>query len=176
MMRVESYSYFFGGTMPFRHRKDIMSHKQKVSQNTLHFITELYNRQALHDNDKISNDIIFHAYEAHNNHLRQLPFGSEEYRRLMQNELSEAAFLHAQNRHHFYSKSHQQNTKVDLIDLIEYIVDIKSSIERDDILSDAEVLNQLKKAVLPIVEKLSISSIVEHTIDHIFQKEGNEND
>lgn len=158
--------------MPFQHRKDIMNHKLKVSQNTLAFITELYLRQAIHDNDKITDDAIFYPYEQYNNQLRQLPYGSEQYRQLMQHELAEAACLHAQNRHHFYARANTQNIDVDLIDLIEYIVDIKSSIERDQSLSNDEVLLQLKQSISPIISTLTLSSIIDHTIDHLFQKEG----
>lgn len=162
--------------MPFSYRKDIIDHKQKVSFNTLLFIQELYRRQALHDNDKITNDIIFNAYDAHNNTLRQSGFGSEKYRSIMQNELAEAAFVHAQNRHHFYARAHQQNTDVNLFDLIETIVDIKSSIERYDLDSEDDALLQLKKAMTPILEKQSLDSIVNNTIDYIFTKEGTNND
>lgn len=162
--------------MPFKHRKDIIDHKQKVSQNTLLFINELYNRQATHDNDKISDDAIFYSYEKYNNQLRQLPFGSDEYRNLMKNELAEASYLHAQNRHHFYSRANTQKIDVDIIDLIEYIVDIKSSIERDSTLSNVEVIKQLKKAISPIIETLSLQTIIDHTIDHVLKKEGFTND
>lgn len=158
--------------MSFEHRKDIINHKLKVSQNMLKFISELYNRQSTHDNDKIDNDAIFYPYEKYNNILRQTPFGSPKYKSLMQNELAEAASLHAQNRHHFYSKSNHQNVDVNLIDLIEYIVDIKSSIERDSTLSNSEVITQLKHAIIPVIEKLDLTDIIEHTIDDIFKKEG----
>lgn len=157
--------------MPYQHRKDLIDHKKKVSQNILIFIQQLYIRQAEHDNDKIYNDTIFHAYEAHNNTLRQLPFGSDAYRHLMQNELAEAAFLHAQNRHHFYARANTQKIDVDIIDLIEYIVDIKASIERDATLTEHQVLSRLKQAVSPIIETLTLTDIVNHTIDHLFQKE-----
>lgn len=162
--------------MPFSYRKDIIDHKQKVSFNTLVFIQELYRRQALHDNDKVTNDIIFSAYDAHNNTLRQSDFGSEKYRSIMQNELAEAAFIHAQNRHHFYAKAHQQDTDVNIFDLIETIVDIKSSIERYDSDSEDDVCSQLKKAMERILEKQSLDCIVNNTIDYIFSKEGNIND
>lgn len=158
--------------MPFKHRKDIMDHKQKVSHNIFLFISELYNRQAQHDNDKIAIDAIYYPYEEYNNTLRQTPFGTPEYKRLMQNELSEASFLHAQNRHHFYSKANQQKIDVDLIDVIEYIVDIKSSIERDSTLSNDEVIEKLTVAIQPVIQTLSLETIIQNTIYHTFQKEG----
>lgn len=162
--------------MPYKHRKDIIDHKQKVSANLFLFITELYARQATHDNDKIAEDAIFYPYEKYNNDLRKLPFGSGAYRQLMQNELAEASFLHAQNRHHFYSKANQQEIDVNLIDLIEYIVDIKSSIERDPTLSNREVLNQLTNAIQPTIASLSLETIIQNTIHHIFQKDGTHHD
>lgn len=158
--------------MPFQHRKDIIDHKKKVSHYIFLFISELYARQALHDNDKIADDAIFYPYEKYNNTLRQLPYGSEAYTELMHGELGEAAFLHAQNRHHFYSKAHQQKTDVDLIDLIEYIVDIKSSIERNSTLTHDQIITQLTAAIKPTITALSLETIIQNTIQHIFQEDG----
>lgn len=156
--------------MKFHHRKDIMNHKVLVSQTMKKFIDELYTRQMLHDNDKISDDLIFESYNKHNHTLRLLPFKSEEYSALLNNELSDASQLHAQNRHHFYSKSNQNEYNLTFFDFLEVIADFHASIARDDSLSNTEINFQLKKAMSRTFENISIEELCNNTVDELFKE------
>lgn len=161
--------------MPYSYRKDIIDHKQKVSANMFTIIQELYHRQALHDNDKITNDLIFEPYDMYNNELRRAGFGSERYKHILKNELGEAADLHAQNRHHFYAKAHACQTDVNIFDVIEALIDIKSAIERYDDHSPEEVQLLLKNSMQRILSEQTLDTVIENTIDYFYEKNGEKN-
>lgn len=152
------------------YRKDIIDHKQKLGFNIKKVIDELYTRQLIHDNDKISDDIIFEAYDKYNDELRALSFEDPKYNILLTHDLGEAIERHSQNRHHFNSDQYSQEFPIDFIDCIEYICDVKSALERDE----SKSIPQVKQELINIFSRIemqnlpSANELMVNTIKNIF--------
>jgi hypothetical protein len=116
----------------FTYRKDIIDHKEKVATNMLQINNELVKRMYCHDNDKISDDIIFDVYEEYNSKLRAEKYDSpmfKEYARIMHPGVVRHT---SKERHHFYDRNNpMENKEVDLIDLIEVLSDWVGATQRD---------------------------------------------
>ncbi|EJR82273.1 MULTISPECIES: DUF5662 family protein [Bacillus cereus group] len=154
------------------YRKDIINHKEKVSNNIKRCIDELYMRQLYHDNDKITNDIIFNSYDQYNDELRKKDFHSKEYKEFLNTKLGKAIEIHSQNRHHFNSMQCKTNFSIDLIDILELICDVKAAIERDGELTQEEVLKLLQNALINIRNLPSINDLIGNTINNLFSEIG----
>ncbi len=87
---------------------------------------ELIYRGEVHDQDKTENKTVNKAYEEHFAKLKEIEFGTEQYKQYELDHFNKAHEIHAQNRHHFYS--HRNNIDdINLLDMIEAIVDISES-------------------------------------------------
>lgn len=89
-------------------------------------INELKKRKQEHDQDKTKNPQIQKVYQKHFAELKKLEFGTKEYFAYEKKYFQQAHYLHAQNRHHFYSQYNQLND-INLFDLLEAIIDISQS-------------------------------------------------
>lgn len=101
-------------------------HLKRVKNKLVKSSNILINKALVHDQDKIFSPTINEVYEKHFKKLKQIPFGTKEYFEYEQKYFKEAHKSHAQQRHHFYSK-YNQETDIDLFDMIEAIIDISES-------------------------------------------------
>ncbi|OQR57319.1 DUF5662 family protein [Bacillus sp. CDB3] len=154
------------------YRKDIITHKVKVSNNIKKCIDELYIRQLYHDNDKITNDIIFYSYDQYNDDLRKKDFHSKEYKELLNTKLCQAIEIHSQNRHHFNAVQCKTDFSIDLIDVLELICDVKAAIERDVTLTQEESVELLQNALIDIRNLPSVNDLISNTINNLFSAIG----
>ncbi len=103
----------------FEHLKLI--HK-KLEQSS----NEMLKRAQEHDMDKLQNPIINETYIEHFTKLKNIPFGTQEYFNYEKENFEAAHQLHAQNRHHYYSKKNKLED-INLFDVLEAIIDISQS-------------------------------------------------
>ncbi len=106
-------------TMIELHKSMITSDMELVSK-------YLLEKAKTHDDDKIKEGYVKSVYDEHFPLLKQIEFGTDEYRQYELTHFKKAHELHAQNRHHFYNPVNTQND-TDLFDLIEAMIDIKQS-------------------------------------------------
>lgn len=102
-------------------------HKNYVQSYMFATMQLINTRVVNHDMDKINNDEIFDVYDEHFETLKSIPFGTDEYRNYELEHFKTAHKLHNQQRHHFYTEEHEQDTQVNMIDIIEVICDIMAS-------------------------------------------------
>ncbi len=143
----------------------LQRHKQLFNDNFTPLINEMIKRIQDHDMDKIYNPTIYNIYAEHFIHLKQIPFSTQEYLDYEKKYFWDAHMLHAQNRHHFYSKKNYEVTDPNLIDLIEAIIDIYvSNLQYNDTTSVDSILDVLKtKGILDI----SLETYIKNTLDVI---------
>lgn len=104
----------------------IKLHKQMVESDMNLAVSYLKEKAITHDNDKVEPGYVRDVYVEHFPKLKQIPFGTKEYRAYELAHFKKAHALHTQNRHHFYN--HLENADdTDLFDLLEAIIDIKQS-------------------------------------------------
>jgi hypothetical protein len=125
----------------FAYRKDIIDHKEKVADNMLKLNSEFVRRMYRHDNDKISDDIIFNVYEEYNPKLRAEKYDSpkfKEYAKIMHPGVVRHT---SKQRHHFYDKNNPMEfNQVDLIDILETLSDWVGATQRNPEVNIEEAL------------------------------------
>ncbi len=104
----------------------ISLHRLRVSNEISTVCDHLLQRANDHDNDKLDNKEIYEIYNEFFPELKKLKFGSDEYKKFEQAHFKNAHKLHAQNRHHYYSK-YNQCDNINLFDILEAIIDIRQS-------------------------------------------------
>lgn len=107
--------------------EDLLSiHQERVSKVLKISSKELDKRAEIHDTDKINDPRIYEIYKEHFPYLKQLEFGSQEYKEYELKHFEKAHHLHVQNRHHFYDYRNNLND-INLFDLLEAIIDVDQS-------------------------------------------------
>jgi len=120
-------------------------HQHRVRGELNNVILDFVKRSQEHDMDKLLDERVANVYEEHFTTLKTIEFGTEEYYNYERKNFASAHEIHAQNRHHFYS-FRNTTTKPNLSDLIEAMIDIRSSMEQyNGNFTDEEVLEVLKK-------------------------------
>lgn len=137
------------------------SHLKLVRYDMNKVVLKMVEKSQTHDLDKVFNPIVFNIYSEHFPELKKIPFGTEEYKMFEKTHFPEAHEIHAQNDHHYYSHRNTQ-TKPNLLDLLEAVIDINAS-DKQYGNSDCDyVLQVLKdKKVLDV----DIEEFVKNTLD-----------
>ena len=144
--------------------KDLLEeHQQRVRNGLNDVILDFVKRSQEHDMDKLLDERVASVYEEHFTTLKTFDFGTKEYFDYERENFAGAHEIHAQNRHHFYS-FRNTTTKPNLNDLIEAMIDIRSSMEQyNGDFTDEEVLEVYrKKGILDIsLEEYILNSLKE---------------
>ncbi len=101
-------------------------HKSMITSDMILVSDYLLEKAFVHDDDKVKEGFVKTVYDEHFPILKQIEFGTEEYRAYELEHFKKAHEIHAQNRHHFYNPINKQ-TDTDLFDVLEAIIDIKQS-------------------------------------------------
>jgi len=126
-------------------------HQGRVKNEMNNVILDFVKRSQEHDMDKLLDPKVASVYEEHFTTLKKIDFGTPEYIAYERKNFASAHEIHAQNRHHFYS-FRNTTTEPNLSDLIEAIIDIRSSMEQyNGEFTEEQVLEVLrKKGILDI--------------------------
>lgn len=146
--------------MTSEHVTEILNHKKIVAVSLNVIISELLRRAVEHDNSKFSPEE-FDAFEEATPRLKDLVYGSDEYKQALK-EIESALRHHYQvNRHH---PEHFENgiNDMNLIDLIEMVCDWIAASQR---VKDGDIYKSLdiNKDRFGISEQLFL--IIKNTID-----------
>jgi len=147
-------------------KKLLEEHQKRVRKNINKVLLNLLTRSQVHDEDKIYNKEIYNIYKKHFPKLKEIPYGTPEYKEYEQGNFKKAHQLHAQNDHHFYSQ-YNNHTKPNLIDLLEATIDIYSSMEQYNEVGardTEEVLSNIKKKGITEIE---LDEYLRNTIDFL---------
>lgn len=107
--------------------KDMLNeHKENVINDMLLITKELERIGYTHDNDKLEPEI-FKIYELHYPKLKTFKYGTDEYIAYEKKYLSDVGKHHVQQRHHYNNKNHTNDTDINLFDIFEILVDMRSS-------------------------------------------------
>ncbi len=121
---------------------DLKNHKKNVETNINKIAIELEKRSKTHDQDKMTNEVIYRAYAKYSKKQRSLPYGSKEREELENGEaMGEATTLHViNNRHHFYDERNSMTeNEVDLVDLVEVLSDWVGAMRRHNLSTEEEI-------------------------------------
>ncbi len=136
-------------------------HKMKMEEKMLIVSKEFSKRAKEHDNDKLENKEIYNTYKKYFPELKKIPFGTREYFAFEKENFKKVHKIHAQNRHHFYSRSNNLND-INLFDLIEVVIDISESAKQYG--DEAKVMESLKnKQVL----NYELEELIQNTINFL---------
>ncbi len=136
-------------------------HKEKMEEKLMVASEEFAKRAKEHDNDKLENKEIYDTYKEHFPKLKKIPFGTREYLAYEKENFDNAHQIHAQNRHHFYSRRNNLND-INLFDLMEVIIDISESAKQYG--DESKIMESLKsKQVL----NYEIEELIQNTIEYL---------
>ncbi len=139
----------------------IKYHKEKIEEKMLVVSKEFSKRAKEHDNDKLENKKIYKTYKKYFPELKKIPFGTREYFAFEKEYFAKVHQIHAQNRHHFYSRSNNLDD-INLFDLIEVVIDISESAKQYG--DEAKVMESLKnKQVL----NYELEELIQNTINFL---------
>ena len=139
-------------------KKENLKHIEKVRQYINFFIDKLKERGDLHDLSKNSDEEL-PIFAANTEILSTLEFGSEEYKKQLENMAPALKHHYNVNRHH---PQHFKNgiEGMNLIDLLEMIADWQASSERTkngDLLSSIEI-NAERFNISPQLKQILINT------------------
>ena len=119
-------------------RFQTMRHIETVRNYLSVCIRELLTRQEQHDQSKLEPPEV-EAYDAMTHQLRDITYGSDEYRRILREQKPAIAHHYAHNRHHpeYHANGYRDMT---LIDLLETLCDWRAASLRD---ADGDIYRSL---------------------------------
>ncbi len=117
-------------------------------------------KSKMHDMDKVEPGVVNDTYVTHFPTLKKIPYGTAEYKQYEKDYFSEAHYLHAQNRHHFYNPINEADD-IDLFDLLEAIVDIKQS-QKQYSTNNKDVLFEVLKS--KGIYELELEDLIKNTV------------
>ncbi len=136
-------------------------HKEKMEEKLILVSEEFSKRAKDHDNDKLENPEIYQTYKEHFPELKKIPFGTREYFAYEKEHFDKAHQIHAQNRHHFYSRRNNLDD-INLFDLIEVVIDISESAKQYG--DEKKIMESLKnKQVL----NYELEELIKNTIEYL---------
>lgn len=140
--------------------KMINTHKTMINQDFENVCQYLTYKAKKHDNDKVDSGYVNDVYQEHFPTLKQIEFGSKQYKEYERMHFKEAHLMHAQNRHHYYNPLNLLDD-VDLFDVLEAIIDIRQSQRQYSDYSIDLIMNTFKdKGVLELdIEKLAYNTL-----------------
>lgn len=147
--------------------KMITTHKQMIQSDFKNICEYLVYKANSHDNDKIEEGYVNDVYQEHFPKLKQIEFGTPEYRNYELEHFKLAHREHAQNRHHYYNPLNTAKD-IDLFDLLEAIVDIRQSQRQYSEYSIDFIMETFKnKGVLELdIERLAYNTLLKlETLD-----------
>lgn len=155
-------------------KKLLNVHLLEVHKDLAKIITEINYRSNNHDLDKLFDSRIYDVYNLHFETLKSIEFGTKQYYDYEAKYFKDAHKLHAQNRHHFYSKFNKQKD-TNLIDLIEAVVDINASVKQ---YSSNDVETKSMESIMKKLgdTELTIDELILNTIKWINESENNVRD
>lgn len=120
--------------------QDTLNHKKLVKNNCDIIAKEIENRGIIHDNSKLSGEEKI-GYDKITNNLKDLKYGSPEYKKSLNQSKNVIQLHYANNRHH---PEHFENgvNNMNLVDIIEMVCDWCASCKRTkngDILKSLEI-------------------------------------
>lgn len=129
------------------------------------FITDIIKRGQEHDNSKIEEPELS-LFAEHHHKFKDVVYGTDEYKKLMENIKVAVNYHHSKNRHHpeYWSNGIEDMT---LVDLIEMISDWRAAIEKNkdgDIQRSLEI-NSKKYNMSPQLKKILENTIKEYFIN-----------
>ncbi len=135
-------------------------HKEKMEEKLLFASKEFAKRAKEHDNDKLENKDIYDTYKEFFPRLKEIPFGKREYFAYEKEHFDNAHQIHAQNRHHFYSRRNNLDD-INLFDLMEVVIDISESAKQYGY--ESKIMDSLKnKQVL----NYDLEELIYNTIEY----------
>ncbi len=141
--------------------KLIKYHKTKMEEKLIKSSEELFKRAKEHDNDKLENKEIYQTYKKYFPELKKIPFGTREYFEFEKKNFAKAHQIHAQNRHHFYSRKNTLDD-INLFDLIEVVIDISESAKQYG--NEDKIMESLKNKQ---VFNYELEELVKNTIKYL---------
>lgn len=139
----------------------ISLHKQMIKADFENVSQYLLTIGDSHDNDKVEAGYVNDVYEEHFPVLKQIEFGSPEYKAYELKHFKQAHAKHAQNRHHYYNPLNEASD-TDLFDVLEAIIDIRQSQRQYSDYSIDYIMKTFKdKGVLELdIEKLAYNTLL----------------
>lgn len=143
---------------------DTHKHTKKVRYFLDVFIIDLIKRGQIHDNSKFEEPELS-LFAEHHGEFKDLVYGSNEYKKLIEKIKTAVNYHHSKNKHHpeYWENGIDDMT---LVDLIEMICDWRAAIEKNkdgDIFRSLEI-NSVKHNISPQLKK-----ILENTIKEYFK-------
>jgi hypothetical protein len=152
--------------------KEIASkHYSKVHCNidkvALYLGTSIY----IHDRDKFKDPYMVETYEKHFEKLREIPWGTPEYKEYEKEHFSKAHLMHAQQPHHFNDSRSLYDTP-NLMDVIELVADIKASYDEYEP-EDKQDINVLVDRIMVRLHErpFTMEDYVRNTLDIMYSRE-----
>ncbi len=141
--------------------KMINVHKRNIETELNIVCNEFLKRAKEHDNDKVEPGIVNDIYNEHFPTLKTIEFGTAEYLAYEKKYFIKAHELHAQNRHHYYSK-YNTIDDVNLFDVIEALVDIRQSQKQYADYSHEKIVKTLidKEVVNLDIKQLIVNTVL----------------
>lgn len=111
-------------------RVDTLFHSQRVGELMVQIVKEVLDRSTCHDRSKTQPPEVA-VFDEHTPKLKQLKYGSEEYKKSLEEMKPALDHHYANNAHH---PEHRPNgvNGMTLVDLIEMLADWKAATERSD--------------------------------------------
>lgn len=148
--------------MPTEHIQGVLKHKQEVGNYINMFSSEMFKRAVEHDYSKFSQEE-FYAFEEATPKLKNLTYGTDEYREQL-NKIKPAI------QHHYSVNSHHPEfykngiNGMNLMDVVEMVCDWMGAVKRH---SDGDIHKSLEinKERFEIDDQLY--NIIKNTIEHL---------
>lgn len=125
--------------MPTEHIKGVLKHKQDVGEYMARFANELFKRAVIHDFSKFSEEE-FYAFESATPKLKNLTYGSDEYKQQL--ELIKPAIQHHYKVNSHHPEHYSKGVKgMSLMDIVEMLCDWMGAVKRHN---DGNILKSIK--------------------------------
>jgi hypothetical protein len=124
-----------------------------------------------HDHDKFYDPYMVETYEEHFEKLKQIPWGTVEYKEYEKQHFSKAHLMHAQQPHHF-NDSRSLYDIPNLMDVIELVADIKASYDEYEPEDRRDVNILVERIMVRLDERpFTMEDYVRNTLDIMYRDE-----